>query len=167
MVTYLRSSSATVAARLESRSAEKPRGGPGRAAMSAKGGKWLNPFCTDIDTFSSHLSQTCPNKQGRSEMILYSSPFSSGCSASGAIGGSGLEMYFTTLRTLGILFATMASGRKALAIEWYRHDATEGCSKYFGSRPCQGGPHLSHLCLLLAGHLCPRQRAVLGSLAGI
>ena len=31
---------------------------------------------------------------------------------SGAIGGSGLEMYFTTLRTLGILFATMASGHR-------------------------------------------------------
>ena len=32
--------------------------------MSAKGGKWLNPFCTDIDTFSSHLSQTCAKQAG-------------------------------------------------------------------------------------------------------
>jgi len=48
------------------------------SSSATVGGKWLNPFCTDIDTFS-------------------------------AIGGSGLEMYFTTLRTLGILFATMAA----------------------------------------------------------
>ncbi|CAE7437383.1 unnamed protein product [Symbiodinium microadriaticum] len=48
------------------------------SSSATVGGKWLNPFCTDIDGFS-------------------------------AIGGSGLEMYFTTLRTLGILFATMAA----------------------------------------------------------
>ena len=35
---------------------------------------------------------------------------------SGAIGGSGLEMYFTTLRTLGILFATMASGHRNVGV---------------------------------------------------
>ena len=41
-------------------------------------GRWLNPLCTNIDSFSE-------------------------------IGGSGLEMYFKTLRSLGILFATMAA----------------------------------------------------------
>ena len=42
------------------------------------GGGWLNPLCTNIDSFSE-------------------------------MGGSGLEMYFKTLRSLGILFATMAA----------------------------------------------------------
>ena len=28
----------------------------GRSGNAAKGGKWLNPFCTDIDGFSTQLS---------------------------------------------------------------------------------------------------------------